>query len=325
MQPHREQAVGHRPSLPARRPASRRDTRSSSYVRSGQVPPYCVDSDPDRCRGAPDGQRRVTGHDPALAAGRTVVAVTAAGDGRTFVLGEQGTGSQGGHVLPVPAGFLRPARCADPAADFGGGREDDGRRWPCPPTAPGSRSRSRAGGGVQQVRLYPVSGGPARPGPPRAAPSAAPSQQVAVLGRQPADAGLQLAGGQIQVSVRLLNLGAVGRQPAGRQPAGGDAGQHGEYGADAVPVREPDPHPGRVGGRLRQRRDHTTIAKERGQSRTAPGSPSSPPRPDAHPDRGALAPNQRHGRLGRRPAVVGGLGPGAHRRDPRGRPTTGSG
>ena len=122
----------------------------------------------------------------------------------------RGSRKDGSTVLPVPAGFLRPARRADPAADVGGGREDDGRLALSPD---GTRLAIAVapGGGVQQVRLYPVTAGRPGPGRARAAPSAAPSP-----GRCPGPHRSQRTlafnwGGRGQTqSARLLDLGNAG-------------------------------------------------------------------------------------------------------------------
>ncbi len=156
---------------------------------------------------------------PSLPGG-TIVAVTAAGDDRTFVLGRAGPGPQGGHVLPVPAGFLRPARRADPAAHVGGGREDDDRPGPVPRRHQ-ARDRGRARGRRPAGQAVPGSAAarPA-PGPPRAAPSATASPSGCCPG-PPASARWRSTGrpGQTQ-SVRLLNLGnAGGSLLAASQPA----------------------------------------------------------------------------------------------------------
>ena len=143
-----------RPRVPAGPPVS-------SYVRSGQVPPYFVTVTP------PDAVVHLTVSGAAVATirpslpGGTVVAVTAAGDDRTFVLGEQGADRKavtfyqfrlGSSGRPGPLTRL-PMSVAEGETMTGLALAPDGTRLAIA-IAPG--------GGVQQVKLYPVHGGPAR-------------------------------------------------------------------------------------------------------------------------------------------------------------------
>jgi hypothetical protein len=143
-----------RPDVPLGPPASR-------YVRSGQVPPYFVTLTPSGAAvHLTVGGAAVATIRPSLPGGK-VVAVTAAGDDRTFVLAEQGQnrktvtfyqfrlGSSG-----RPGGLTRlPMSVADEKTMIGLALSPDGTRLAIA-VAPV--------GGVQQVRLYPVHGGPAR-------------------------------------------------------------------------------------------------------------------------------------------------------------------
>jgi hypothetical protein len=142
------------PGVPAGPPVS-------SYVRSGQVPPYYVTAtQTDAVVHLTVSGASVATIRPSLPGG-TMVAVTAAGDGRTFVLGEQGQdrkavtfyqfrlGSSGqpGALTRLPMSVADGKTMGDVALS------PDGTRLAI---------AVAAGGGVQQVRLYPVSGGPAR-------------------------------------------------------------------------------------------------------------------------------------------------------------------
>jgi hypothetical protein len=130
----------------------------STYVRSGQVPSYFVTLTPSGAAvhltlsGAAVATIRLS------LAGGTVVAVTAAGDDRTFVLAEQGQdrkavtfyqvrlGSSGRPSAPTRL----PMSVADGKAMTGLALSPDGTKLAIA-VAPG--------GGVQQVRLYPIHGG----------------------------------------------------------------------------------------------------------------------------------------------------------------------
>ncbi|MGH3180205.1 MAG: hypothetical protein ACRDPF_40815, partial [Streptosporangiaceae bacterium] len=147
-------SLGAPPGVPAGPPVS-------SYVRSDQVPPYYVTAiETDAVVHLTVSGASVATIRPSLPGG-TMVAVTAAGDGRTFVLGEQGQdrkavtfyqfrlGSSGrpGALTRLPISVADGKTMGDVALS------PDGTRLAIA-VAPG--------GGVQQVRLYPVSGGPAR-------------------------------------------------------------------------------------------------------------------------------------------------------------------
>jgi hypothetical protein len=146
--------IAARPDVPLGPPVS-------TYVRSGQVPPYFVTLTP---YGAAVyltvGGAAVATIRPSLPGGK-VVAVTAAGDDRTFVLAEQGQdrkavtfyqfrlGSSG-----RPGALTRlPMSVADMETMAGLALSPDGTRLAIA-VAPGD--------GVQQIMLYPVHGGPAR-------------------------------------------------------------------------------------------------------------------------------------------------------------------
>ena len=191
-----------RPDVPAGSPVS-------TYVRSGQVPSYFVTLTPS---GAAvhltlSGEAVATIR-PALAGG-TVVAVTAAGDDRTFVLAEQGQdrkavtfyqvrlGSSGRPSAPTRL----PMSVADGKTMTGLALSPDGTRLAIA-VAPG--------GGVQQVRLYPIHGGAGRTW----------SATGGTLGEHPATWTLSWPASQRTLafnwsagqttSVRLLNLGTAG-------------------------------------------------------------------------------------------------------------------
>jgi hypothetical protein len=141
------------PAVPAGPPVS-------SYVRSGQVPPYFVTLTPS------GAAVRLTVSGVAVATiapsqpGATVIAVTAAADDRTFVLAEQGRdlrvsfyryrlGASGRPGAPtrLPMSVAESKMLSDQALS------PDGKQLAVA-LAPG--------GGVHQVKLYPVQGGPAR-------------------------------------------------------------------------------------------------------------------------------------------------------------------
>jgi hypothetical protein len=142
---------------------------------------------------------------PSLPGG-TMVAVTAAGDGRTFVLGEQSQdrktvtfyqfrlGSSG-----RPGALTRlPMSVTDGQTLRGLALSPDGTTLAISVVP---------GGGVQQVRLYPVHGGPARTwSATDAGPYGATSLSWPVSQRT---LGFNWRVGQTQ-SVRLLNLGTAG-------------------------------------------------------------------------------------------------------------------
>ena len=227
----------------------------STYVRSGQVPPYFVTLTPS------DAVVHLTVSGAAVATirpslpGGTVVAVTAAGDDRTFVLGRAGPGPQGGHVLPVPAGFLRPARCADPAAHVGGGREDDDRPGPVPRRHQ-ARDRGRARGRRPAGQAVPGHGGPARTW----------SATGGTIGDHFASRSLSWPASQRTLafnwsagqttSVRLLNLGTAGGSLLAASRPAVTLANTAELGQTLYQCRGHDHYPGRVGDRLSQRQDH---------------------------------------------------------------------
>ena len=181
----------------------------STYVSSGQVPPYFVTLTPSGAAvHLTVGGAAVATIRPSLPGGK-VVAVTAAGDDRTFVLAEQGQerkavtfyqfrlGSSG-----RPGGLTRlPMSVADEKRMTGLALSADGTRLAIA-VAPG--------GGVQQVRLYPVHGGPARTW----------SATGGTLGEHSATWSLSWPASQRTLafnwsvgqtrSVRLLNLGTAG-------------------------------------------------------------------------------------------------------------------
>jgi hypothetical protein len=190
------------PQVPAGPPVS-------SYVRSGQVPPYFVTVTP------PDAVVHLTISGATVdtirpsAPGGTVVAVTAAGDDRTFVLGEQGQdrkaitfyrfrlGSSG-----RPGALTRlPMSVADGETMTGLALSPDGTRIAI---------ATSAGGGVQQVKLYPVRGGPARTWSATGGPIGGPfgTRSLSWTASQRTLA-FNWSTGQTD-SVRLLDLGSAG-------------------------------------------------------------------------------------------------------------------
>ena len=146
--------AGARPDVPLGPPVS-------TYIRSGQVPSYFVTLTPS------GAAVHVTLSGAAVAtirlsqAGGMVVAVTAAGDDRTFVLAEQGQDRKAVTFYQVrldssgrPSAPTRlPMSVADGKAMTGLALSPDGTRLAIA-VAPG--------GGVQQVRLYPIHGGAGR-------------------------------------------------------------------------------------------------------------------------------------------------------------------
>jgi hypothetical protein len=187
------------PNVPAGPPVS-------SYVRSGQVPPYYVTAtQTDAVVHLTVSGASVATIRPSLPGG-TMVAVTAAGDGRTFVLGEQSQdrktvtfhqfrlGSSG-----RPGALTRlPMSVTDGQTLRGLALSPDGTKLAISVVP---------GGGIQQVRLYPVHGGPARTwsatggGPYGATSLSWPVSQRTL--------GFNWRVGQTR-SVRLLNLGTAG-------------------------------------------------------------------------------------------------------------------
>ncbi|HEY1004551.1 MAG TPA: hypothetical protein VGD83_33430 [Streptosporangiaceae bacterium] len=181
----------------------------STYVRSGQVPPYFVTLTPfGAAVHLTVGGAAVATIRPSLPGGK-VIAVTAAGDDRTFVLAEQGQdrnavtfyqfrlGSSG-----RPGGLTRlPISVADEKTMTGLALSPDGTRLAIA-VAPG--------GGVQQVRLYPIHGGAGRTW----------SATGGTLGEHFSSWSLSWAASQRTLafnwsagqttSVRLLNLGTAG-------------------------------------------------------------------------------------------------------------------
>jgi hypothetical protein len=131
------------------------------YVDRGKVPPYYVQvASGDAVIRATASGAMVTTVEPSRPGG-TVVAVTAAGDDRTFVLGEQGRDRKAVSFYRLrlgPAGRLGaltrlPMSVADGKTMTGLALSPDGTRIAIA-IAPG--------GGVQQVKVYPLGGGPAR-------------------------------------------------------------------------------------------------------------------------------------------------------------------
>jgi hypothetical protein len=187
------------PNVPAGPPVS-------SYIRSGQVPPYYVTAtQTDAVVHLTVSGASVATIRPSLPGG-TMVAVTAAGDGRTFVLGEQSQdrkavtfyqfrlGSSG-----RPGALTRlPMSVADGQTLTGLALSPDGTKLAIAVVS---------GGGVQQVRLYPVHGGPARTwSATGGGPYGATSLSWPVSQRTLA---FNWSAGQTR-SVRLLNLGTAG-------------------------------------------------------------------------------------------------------------------
>ena len=142
------------PGVPAGPPVS-------SYVRSGQVPPYYVTAtETDAVVHLTVSGASVATIRPSLPGG-TMVAVTAAGDGRTFVLGEQGQDRKAVTFYQVQLGpsgrpsapTRLPMSVTDGNTMTGLALSPDGAKLAIA-VAPG--------GGVQQVRLYPIHGGAGR-------------------------------------------------------------------------------------------------------------------------------------------------------------------
>jgi hypothetical protein len=143
-----------RPDVPAGPPVS-------AYVRSGQVPPYFVTLTPSGAAvHLTAGGAAVATIRPSLPGGK-VVEVTGAGDDRTFVLAEQGQERKAVTFYQFrlgpsgrPGALTRlPMSVADEKRMTGLALSPDGTRLAIA-VAPG--------GGVQQVRLYPVHGGVGR-------------------------------------------------------------------------------------------------------------------------------------------------------------------
>ena len=200
----------------------------SSYVGSGQIPPYYVAIDPPgAATGSPaaaEVRATVSGHTLATikpsGAGRAIVAVTAAADDRTFVLAEQavaaGTGAEQGQAIAfylvrlssagqpgpatrlpesVPAGQLMTGLALSPGGSELAIAIQPGHAGDASPT--------------QEIKVYPLSGGPVRTwsgagtiGAPDDATSLswADSQRTLAFNWQ---------SGQV-ASVRLLNLESAG-------------------------------------------------------------------------------------------------------------------
>jgi len=133
----------------------------STYVRSGQVPPYFVTRTPsDAVVHLTDGGATVATIRPSRPGGK-VVAVTAAGDDRTFVLAEQAKFSLVAEFYQVrlsasghPGAPTRlPMSVADVKTMTDMALSPDGTRLAI---------AVALGGGLQQVRLYSVHSGSAR-------------------------------------------------------------------------------------------------------------------------------------------------------------------
>ena len=142
------------PGVPAGPPVS-------SYVRSGQVPPYYVTAtETDAVVHLTVSGASVATIRPSLPGG-TMVAVTAAGDGRTFVLGEQGQDRKAVTFYQFRLGSSgRPGALSRLPMSV-----TDGKTMTGLALSPDGTKLAIAvvpGGGVQQVRLYPVHGGQAR-------------------------------------------------------------------------------------------------------------------------------------------------------------------
>ena len=142
------------PGVPAGPPVS-------SYVRSGQVPPYYVTAtETDAVVHLTVSGASVATIRPSLPGG-TMVAVTTAGDGRTFVLGEQGQDRKAVTFYQFRLGSSgRPGALSRLPMSV-----TDGKTMTGLALSPDGTKLAIAvvpGGGVQQVRLYPVHGGQAR-------------------------------------------------------------------------------------------------------------------------------------------------------------------
>ena len=236
------------PGVPAGPPVS-------SYVRSGQVPPYYVTAtETDAVVHLTVSGASVATIRPSLPGG-TMVAVTAAGDGRTFVLGEQGQdrkavtfyqfrlGSSGrpGALTRLPMSVADGKTMGDVALS------PDGTRLAIA-VAPG--------GGVQQVRLYPVSGGPARTWSATGGTTGGPfALRLLSWAASQRTLAFNWGPGQTQ-SVRLLNLGNAGGSLLAASRPAVTLANTANMGQTLYQCGIPDPYPGRVGARLRQRRDH---------------------------------------------------------------------
>jgi len=150
----RATSTASRPDVPLGPPVS-------TYVRSGQLPPYFVTRTPsDAVVHLTDGGATVATIRPSRPGGK-VVAVTAAGDDRTFVLAEQAKFSRVAEFYQIrlsasghPAAPTRlPMSVADVKTMTDMALSPDGTRLAIA-VAPG--------GGLQQVRLYSVHSGSAR-------------------------------------------------------------------------------------------------------------------------------------------------------------------
>jgi hypothetical protein len=132
----------------------------STYVRSGKVPSYFVTLTPSGAAVHLTLSGAAVATIPLSLAGGTVVAVTAAGDDRTFVLAEQGQDRKAVTFYQVrlsssgrPSAPARlPMSVADGRAMTGLALSPDGTKL----------AIAVAPGGVQQVRLYPIHGGAGR-------------------------------------------------------------------------------------------------------------------------------------------------------------------
>jgi len=142
---------------------------AASYAESGRVPPYYVTITPHGGRSYAMVQATVSGNTVATirpsVPGGTIVAMTAAGDARTFVLGEQKS-SPGPKAIAIAfyefrlgssgqPGALTRLPMSVPAGEWMNGLalSPDGGRLAI---------AIRPAAGIQRIRVYPVSGGPAR-------------------------------------------------------------------------------------------------------------------------------------------------------------------
>lgn len=143
-----------RPDIPLGPPAS-------AYVRSGQVPRYFVTLTPSAAAvHLTAGGATVATIRPARPAG-TIVAVASAGDGQTFVLADQDPETVTFYQVRLDSSG-QPGALTQLPMSVAAGKTFTGLALSPDGTRLAIAVASRNGGGVQQIRLYPVHGGAAR-------------------------------------------------------------------------------------------------------------------------------------------------------------------
>ena len=196
--------------------------------------------------------------------GKTVTAVTAAGDDRTFVLGEQGQGRKAVTFYRFRLGSSgRPGAPARLPVSVEAGRTITGLALSPDGTRLAIAIAPRDG--VSRSRCTRFSGGPGRTWSATGGAVGATSRPGHYRG-PPISARWPSTGRSARRQRPAARYRQQWRQPAGRQPSGRVGGQFGGAGTDAVQVHgRHDHHPRRVGGHL-PRRQIIKIAQDRSET-----------------------------------------------------------